>query len=201
MNIKMSAISASVLLMSVGSVMAEDYEIQYSGSVVSESCVVTGQGNGLLFELQPVMASTLQGSVRMHNPVKRDKFASVICGGDMETVTLQWSPSITTVTSAYNNTPALVPEGNDSSATGAYIHTYFQAVQPSGTSTTRNLGQLTPLPLGLKKNADGQMQADITVWASYVTKYADEDSKDETTFEKVTAGNVLASAPIILSYK
>ncbi|QNF24404.1 type 1 fimbrial protein [Aeromonas hydrophila] len=195
MNIKMSAISASVLLMLAGGAMADEYEIKFQGKVVTDSCVITGNGNGLLFELQPVLASKLSNSSDRHNVKIDNSFAKVVCEGEAKGVSVHWSPDINTIKSAYVNTPAIVPEEDGDYAKGTYVYAYSRVTNSEGTLVTTPVGDSKKIQPKMVE-ANGYFEAPITIAGAYVTA---KDS--EGKFETVTPGSVMASAPLVLSYE
>lgn len=194
MNIKMSAISASVLLMLAGGVMAADeYEVEFKGKVTSDSCVLTGSGKGLVVELTPVQVSTLQNSTQQHNRLRTNDFAKVICAGDMESITIGWG-NVETISSAFVNQPAIVPDRTGDYAAGTYIDAILQSSDYIGETFGTRPGS-NPVSLKLRETADGVMEANIQMTTAYVT------AKNGAEFEKVTAGPVSAFAPIVLTYE
>ncbi|HHQ4930577.1 TPA: hypothetical protein ACSP88_004061 [Aeromonas hydrophila] len=197
MNIKMSAISASVLLMLAGGVMAaeESFEIQYKGEVTTDTCILTGNGNGLIFELQPVLVSTLQNASSPVNFLDKRDFAKVVCEGNMKSVTVAWDSSIPTKLSSFKDFHALIPENIGDTAEGTYIYTWFSAKAVSGAGS-RLPNDSTPVVLAMTSNDDGYMESPIALKAGYITA-----KDDKGVFETVTPGSVLASAPLVLSYQ
>ncbi|HHQ4508377.1 hypothetical protein ACQ2HG_16505 [Aeromonas hydrophila] len=205
MNIKMSAISASVLLMLAGGAMAEDpapaapsndeYIISYNGEVVTDSCILTGNGNGLTVNMEPVMDSMLQDLDKIANGRWDNNFAMIVCEGGKKNVSIAWGTGIETITSAATNQSAIVPDHGGDSAEGAYILTLMNAVDEDGKAAIRYPDNTTPLKVGLDSKDDGTSAGKIKLYSGYVT------AKKGDKFDTVVAGSVTAAAPVVISYE